>query len=1512
MKYKGKSLLLAVAAILLSCGLVLLVRAASTSGPRVASTGESPEAASRFARLGPSGTMHAPAIGAAPAPAANIPFGPQVIAEVAHAATPALRDLPEAAPSAPLAWEERELGPIRPPHEVTPGWIDPVLQGVIEAAPGGPQAPITIGSFEGLSAGDSGCNCIPPDTVGAVGATQYVQMVNFGIMGVYRKSDGSRQVKVQLSQVFAALGASNACVAKGQGDPVVVYDQIADRWMISQFTKADTVNGNHECIGVSKTGDAAGAYWVYDFAVGAVGGLTKYFQDYPHFGLWPDAYYMATHQFTEPTQAWGGAGVFAFERDKMLVGQAARMVYFNLFNANNDFGGHLPASLDGTTLPPAGAPNYFVEVDDSSSLGDAQDSLRIWKFHMDWNNTANSTFGVNGQPNSKLTVANFAPTPCQLGRAGCVPQPAAETELDVLGDRLMFRLAYRNFGDHEALVLNHTVVADATGTQHAPRWYEVRSPGGAPTIFQQGTFGPVSGTDPLHRWMGSIAMDKKGDIGLAYSTSSNSDFPSIAYAGRLATDPPGVMAQGEKQMWAGGASENPFLFVGARVGRWGDYSNLTVDPVDDCTFWYTTEYFPTPVDANTVWHTRIGKFVFPECGVLVTPPTLAMGAGYTNPDTDASFTLNWSQPNGAVGPDLLQRSSTSCGAPSMSDDASALTNWTVTADDASLGPKWQTSSAKPQHQGNSAFWAQVQNEDGNVLAGKALFATLTYQNAISVPAAGTTTLRFSEWYFNENASTTDPVKYNGDAGIAQVSTNGGTSWQDVYTNTRPMGGIPDEGANAYALEDLIPSTVNLTPFAGQSIRLRFRFRQNSPDYTFFVRYGWYIDDISVVNDNWTDLLTTSTPSASLVNQPNGTQCYRVRTQYLVNNVLTASSFSNNVSANIARVNAPPVAALSATPSSGNSPLNVTLDGSASSDSDPGDRVVSYTFTFGDGSPSVMQAGPTISHTYNAIGSYIATLTAKDSAGANSATAATAAINVINRLPVAVLTPSVTSGDSPLAVSFDGAASHDADAGDSIVSYTFGFGDGSPPVAQPGATVSHTYTRRGTYNATLSVTDKHGGTSAPATLQIVVNPGPPVAQLAVSPSSAAKGDTVTLDASYSSGDDVASYTFDFGDGSPALTQPGATTSHVYKRGGAYPVTLSVRDTQDVVRSTTTTVTITNTPPVAAVTATPDPSRGYPPLTVSFDASGSYDPDSAKLPADDFVDSYEFDFGDGTVQTVSVPTINHTYDTPGTYDARLTVYDRESRRSSNQALWPNITVLDNAPVAMLGADRTSGFAPLTVVFDGVGSSDPDRGDAVVSYRFDFGDGTQPVTRVGGTSVQHIYANPGTYTATLVVQDRYGTASAPATLAIDVGTVNRAPIARAGADKLSGNVPLTVVFDASASADTDGDAITEYTFAFGDGSAAVTRKVADVGASAARTSHTFSGAGRYAAFVTVKDARGAVSSNSDEITITASTPLGDNTATQSLQGQGPFGGGMSPSGLAPLALLALLRRRRLPLAR
>ena len=442
-------------------------------------------------------------------------------------------------------------------------------------------------SFEGVGNIDQ---VLPPDTNGDVGPNNYVQWVN-SHFAVFDKAGNTLLGPLPGNALWQGFGGP--CETHNDGDPVALYDPLADRWFMSQFA-IFTADGNHQCIAVSQTGDPTGAWYRYDFLVS-----TTKLNDYPKFGVWPDAYYMSINQFEG--NSYAGAGAAAFERAAMLAGQPARMVFFDEQAANPDFGGQLPSDVDGINPPPAGTPNTFLEADDDASGLSATDRLAAWEFHVDWSDPTRSTFGVDGQPNQSLETAPFDSNLCNFNRS-CIPQPATSQRLDAISDRLMFRAAYRNYGDHSSIVVNHSV--DADGTDHAGvRWYELRSSTGAGDwgIHQQGTYAP----DGDHRWMGSAAMDASGNMAVGFSVSSATTYPSIRIAGRLAGDPLGELAQGETTMQAGSGSQtNP-------AARWGDYSMLSVDPTDDCTFWYTSEYLPTTSNAD--WHTRIGTVRFPSC-----------------------------------------------------------------------------------------------------------------------------------------------------------------------------------------------------------------------------------------------------------------------------------------------------------------------------------------------------------------------------------------------------------------------------------------------------------------------------------------------------------------------------------------------------------------------------------------------------------------------------------------------------------------------------------------------------------------------------------------------------------------------------------------------------------------------------------------------------------------------------------------------------------------------------------
>jgi hypothetical protein len=453
--------------------------------------------------------------------------------------------------------------------------------------------PAPLSNFDGVS---NIAGVAPPDTQGDIGydpntgKKYYIQWVNLHF-AIWDVTNTPTQVLGPLAGNVLWSGFGTKCETTNDGDPITLFDPIAKRWVMTQF--AVDAAPFYQCIAISQTADPTGSWYRYAFNVGSK------MNDYPKFGVWSDAYYMTDNQFSG--NSWAGAGVYAYERDQMLTGQTARFVYFDLYSVNNGFGGMLPADLDGLTPPPAGAPGIFVEVDDSTWLSDPTDTMRLWEFDVDWANTANSTFGLSGLPNQALAVSNFDLLPCvDAGSRSCIPQPGTTQKLDSIGDRSMYRLAYRNYGSHQSLVFNHSVLADGTD-RAGVRWYELRKTSGSWAINQQGTYAPADGN---YRWMGSIAQDHNGNMALGYSLSSSTVYPTLAYAGRLASDPAGQMAQGETVLFAGSASQTG-------IDRWGDYSMMGIDPQDDCTFWFTSEYSTGSWD----WKTRIGSFKFPGCSL---------------------------------------------------------------------------------------------------------------------------------------------------------------------------------------------------------------------------------------------------------------------------------------------------------------------------------------------------------------------------------------------------------------------------------------------------------------------------------------------------------------------------------------------------------------------------------------------------------------------------------------------------------------------------------------------------------------------------------------------------------------------------------------------------------------------------------------------------------------------------------------------------------------------------------
>lgn len=506
---------------------------------------------------------------------------PVVRDAVAYDSMPALHNIRPVPP--PIAGV-REL-----PRKTLPGRVG-------SAAPGGPidtvvQANAPVGLSGSVGQGFDGVpnvnGVLPPDPTGAIGPNHYVQAVNLSF-AIYNRTGTVLYGPVNTNTIWN--GFSGPCQSSNDGDPIVLYDRVADRFLISQFALPNYPAGPfYECIAVSATSDPVSGGWHrYAFLVSN----TK-MNDYPKLSVWPDGYYMTVNQFAQSTLNWAGAGVAAFERSKMLLGQAARMIYFDLYSVNSNLGGMLPSDWDGgaANQPPANAPNIVAEIDDNA-WGYSPDQIWLWQFHADWANPGSSSFTQIGT----LPTAAFDTNMCGYARA-CIPQPGTAAKLDSLSDRLMFRMPYRNYGTHQSLLLNHTV--DSNGADRAGiRWYELRNSGSGWGIYQQGTHAPADGQ---HRWLGSIAANDNGDIALAYSVSGSSVNPSLRFTSRTAADPLGQMTQPETSIVAGSGYQTH------TAARWGDYAQLTPDPTDPTALWFTGEYTNSVSSAG--WRTRIAKLL---------------------------------------------------------------------------------------------------------------------------------------------------------------------------------------------------------------------------------------------------------------------------------------------------------------------------------------------------------------------------------------------------------------------------------------------------------------------------------------------------------------------------------------------------------------------------------------------------------------------------------------------------------------------------------------------------------------------------------------------------------------------------------------------------------------------------------------------------------------------------------------------------------------------------------------
>jgi hypothetical protein len=670
--------------------------------------------------------------------------------------SPPLRDLAPAEFTPPAAEiPERATGLEGP---LGPQDVDPLVQ----TAVGSGLIPGPIISFNGPP---NISNVSPPDPVGDVGPNHYVAMSNLSFQ-IFDKAGNSLYGPAFNNTLWAGFGGD--CQTDNSGDPIVLHDQIADRWMLSQFTASGPTYFN--CVAVSQTPDPTGPYYRWAFSTGTN------FPDYPKYGFWPDALYISTREFAGATFA--GVGAYAVKRSDLISGNpAAQVISFLVTPASaggayNIGDGLLPSDLDGSTPPPAASPNYYMgSMDNGGPYGAPQDALTLWKFTADFVTPGNSTFLL---ANTIPIAAYDTIFPCSPGTRNCIPQPGTTNKVDILSyrQRPMHRLAYRNFGTHESLVTNQSV--EAAPSMAGIRWWEVRSPNSAPVLYQEGTYAPGT-TDGVHRWMGSIAMDQYGNMALGYSASDATvTFPSSWYTGRLAGDPLGTMPQGEASMING---------TGSQTGsaRWGDYTSMNVDPVDDCTFWYVNQWIP--VTSSVGWQLRIGAFQMPGCGGGVPLTCNGPVAGFE----DGAFPPGWS----------------------FTTLALPGGEWVVSMDNSSAF--WDPGPAP-----EGVFYASA-NDDlpGSGSDGSADFL---YTNILDLSGYATASLDF--WYHFNGA-------FGHAAGGVDVSGDGGTTWDgELILPTGPVW-------QQYSL--------NLDAYAGND-NVQVRFHSNDGG---FWAAGYGIDGVSL-------------------------------------------------------------------------------------------------------------------------------------------------------------------------------------------------------------------------------------------------------------------------------------------------------------------------------------------------------------------------------------------------------------------------------------------------------------------------------------------------------------------------------------------------------------------------------------------------------------------------------------------------------------------------------------------
>ncbi len=864
--------------------------------------------------------------------------------------------------------------PVDPNEQKTDGWIN--------------------NSTKALNKNFAGQNSssYPPDANGTVGPNHYFQVVNT-TYAIYSKEGILLAGPSALNTIF---NSSLPGAGYNDGDPIILWDEQANRWFYSEFSLSGS--NDYMLIAVSTTSDPTGTWYSWSFDVSDT-------PDYMKFGIWQDGYYMATNTSN-------GNDVYVFERDKMIAGDPnPQMIGFDNPNRPSTFDGFhciMPLDNDGSWAP-AGTPGQFITVADNGQNNPA-DALYIYQLDVNWSSPSSSTFARTQTINVNAFSGNFT------SDWNNIPQPGTTQKLDGISTVLMYRAQYRNFNGTQKIVCTHTIAESST--EAAIRWYELENTGSGWTIAQQGTYNP----DTKSRWNASIAMNSLGEIGMGYSVSDGtSTYPGIRYCGQTNSAPSGVMDIAETTIWTGQYSQKTY-------NRWGDYANISIDPSDGQTFWFTSEYM-----ASTTHGTRIAAFTLGTASNIA-PVAEANGPYSGVPGTAVTFSSTGS---------------------SDSDGSIASYLW-------NFGDGITSTLANPTHSYASAgtYNASLTVTDNGGLTGTdnatvtissptGTYASVPYSTGFESGLDGNWTIKGSN-SFARTLVTTANTPHSGSYHMTMdVTTNGNYAVNEAW-----MG-------------------LNL---AGQSqIDLSFWWKEygdetHADDGVYFSNNGGTtfikvldLNGQSYTNTTWTQFnLDVDQLAAS--NGLTLTNTFVIKFQQYDNYAITTDGFAfDDISVSGGAANVAPIAEANG-PYSGTAGTSIVFSSAGSSDSDG--TIVSYLWNFGDGSTST-SANP--SHSYASAGTFTAALTVTDNGGLTGTDNASVTVSAVNIAPVAEANGPY-NGITGTAVTFSSAGSSDSDG--TITSYSWNFGDGGTSTS---ANPTHSYSTAGTYTATLTVTDNGGKT-----------------------------------------------------------------------------------------------------------------------------------------------------------------------------------------------------------------------------------------------------------------------------------------------------------------------------------------------------------------------------------------------------------------------------------------------------